>query len=427
LTVNNTLSRKVSLASGVRQGDPLSPTLFLLCIHPLLQALEQKGLETQAHADDTTVLCRGTKDIPRAVKILEQFETATGSRINQNKCVLLKKTQQGHCPFPTKHKERYLGINLHSNGTLTLLPHTLDNVLDRLTWWKQKHLSLKEKVTVLRAYIRPTLLYQAPYVDMEEHSKWVDQVERWFLSSCKGDFDPGRNYKRGISDRRAEHPLAMFGLLHINKDIERRQAGIYIGWKDTPLGQLTTPPKSPLRRIQQAAINISNKYRVALTDRSSISIRIKSALREQPMILTDRQQSWKRQHGIEWDTFMVDMYKWPVRPAVTSFIWKLINGTLPLAAHFRGQQACSICGLEENTNHVFGAKQDCIVTEDILTTFLAARTRNAQIEAAIELWAVWKTCCWAKHHKGKLDRIEINKRMETIQNNKLEEYQVAFG
>ncbi len=53
LLINNTFSNPFKLASGIKQGDSLSPTLFILCLHPLLNILEKKGILHQAHADDT--------------------------------------------------------------------------------------------------------------------------------------------------------------------------------------------------------------------------------------------------------------------------------------------------------------------------------------------------------------------------------------
>jgi len=66
LVINNTLSPRISMESGVKQRDPLSPTLFLLCLAPLLENQHHKDIPLQAHADDTTLLLRSRSDLQEA-------------------------------------------------------------------------------------------------------------------------------------------------------------------------------------------------------------------------------------------------------------------------------------------------------------------------------------------------------------------------
>ena len=77
---------------GIRQGDPLSPFLFLLCIEGLIKSAELKGdihgfslcrrgpkLTHLLFADDSLLFCRATvEECANVLNILEAYERASG-------------------------------------------------------------------------------------------------------------------------------------------------------------------------------------------------------------------------------------------------------------------------------------------------------------------------------------------------------------
>ena len=99
---------------GLRQGDPLSPYLFILCFEVLggmLDKVEEKGLVTGFpfargsllvnhlfFADDSLLFCRAnTLEWTRLIKIFTTYETASGQRLNMDKiAIFFSKNTNAH-------------------------------------------------------------------------------------------------------------------------------------------------------------------------------------------------------------------------------------------------------------------------------------------------------------------------------------------
>ena len=94
---NGHCSNSFSVSRGVRQGDPLSPYLCIICAELLADAIKQNGqingitvnneeFLLGQYADDTFFLLDGTQtSLPQCLDTLELFGECSGLKVNVEK------------------------------------------------------------------------------------------------------------------------------------------------------------------------------------------------------------------------------------------------------------------------------------------------------------------------------------------------------
>jgi exonuclease III len=99
--VNHMLSEPIEILRSVRQGCPLSPSLFVLTLEPILEKIRRDtdiiGLsipgtgekKVLAYADDTSLLLTTFTSIQKTLDTFEHFGEASGSKVNINKSTLM--------------------------------------------------------------------------------------------------------------------------------------------------------------------------------------------------------------------------------------------------------------------------------------------------------------------------------------------------
>ena len=100
IQINGHISRGVELGRGVRQGCPLSPSLYAVYIQVVIDFINKQSnirgiqlpgvtLKVSAFADDLVVFCKDEKDIEQVFKVFDNFSFAKGSFLNVNKTEML--------------------------------------------------------------------------------------------------------------------------------------------------------------------------------------------------------------------------------------------------------------------------------------------------------------------------------------------------
>ncbi|CAI5464499.1 unnamed protein product [Closterium sp. Yama58-4] len=180
LLINGWMGEAVDVVSGVRQGCPLAPYLFLCAVEPLAQqaAARKLGLEKGerrlaylGYADDTTLILQGEEQIAEAERLLADFEAESGLATNIGKssilplgCNLNKQAckTDGFKWVKADEAERLLGVWVTPAGSCApTWKKAFARIKDKLRQWETQHLTTGARVAVINCYISPIIFFQA--------------------------------------------------------------------------------------------------------------------------------------------------------------------------------------------------------------------------------------------------------------------------
>ncbi|GAU41930.1 hypothetical protein TSUD_139160 [Trifolium subterraneum] len=211
--VNGSPTNEFPLERGLRQGDPLSPFLFLLAaegLHVLMEAVVDRHLFTGysiserdpvsvSHlqfADDTLLMgVKSWANVRPLRAVLVLFETMSGLKVNFNKSSLvgvnipdswLCEAASALCCKEGKIPFLYLGLPIGGGDPrrLSFWEPVLDRLKNRLSGWKSRFLSFGGRLVLLKAVLTSLPVYALSFFKAPS-GKWcwrmlVDREGLWY-------------------------------------------------------------------------------------------------------------------------------------------------------------------------------------------------------------------------------------------------------
>ena len=204
---NGYASKHFHLERGVRQGCPLSGTLFVTAIKLLAQSIrrskEIKGITIDEHnevklsqyADGTTVLLSDVQSASKLFDLLSLFERCSGLKLNQTKSEMLW--------LGSMHRKKDIILDLQMSGkpvyalgvhfTYDLEVSEKKNFFDKLgslkktlNMWSQRDLSIVGRINIIKTLAFSKLVFICSVMNApKDFSKEVNKITFDFLWNHK--------------------------------------------------------------------------------------------------------------------------------------------------------------------------------------------------------------------------------------------------
>ena len=182
LDLNNMLTEFFHIKRSIRQGCPLSMSLFILFQEPFYRAViasrvirpltlpDSKEIKILGYADDSTLLVKDDESLLEIGNIISKFEKAMASKLNRNKTKLYgtgnwKERDNWPIDWCIIEKEHFYTLGIyHSNEYVTCIDKNWSIIKENIS--KHSNILVKRKLTLHQrvAYANSCMMSKLWYV-----------------------------------------------------------------------------------------------------------------------------------------------------------------------------------------------------------------------------------------------------------------------
>ena len=175
------------LGGGVRQGDSLSPSLFILALETLaikvredfnVQGLKigEEMIKLSVFADDMTCVLKDKTSYTNLFRILNSFGECSGLKVNDEKTEIMPLGDNilQEKDFPThsiceiiKILGIYFGYDDRQRNNLNF-SQTLKSIKESINVWKWRGLSLLGRIQIVKTFAIPKLMFRASVIPVSK-------------------------------------------------------------------------------------------------------------------------------------------------------------------------------------------------------------------------------------------------------------------
>jgi exonuclease III len=255
-------TNKIKLNSGVRQGDVISPTLFILSLAPLIWEIEQLQLQPLpdsshthifTYADDTALIASNTEDTEKLFNVTSEYAADFGIHINakksgyawMNDAPTQNLSYNNHPILALGDKQCYKYLGIYINFQLDFEQHRkviknkYQNTVKAI--FSLKKVGIHHRVTLVNAVAAALLMYTMNSLILPQ--EFLIKLDKWTAKQFKICMKAPND----SSTRFLYTELGLKELVHLN----------YTLYTNTQVARiLNRPDVLPHTTVAQANLNI---------------------------------------------------------------------------------------------------------------------------------------------------------------------------